>query len=77
MSCAYIDKSAISCGLVGYVSYTSSKTERFYSWLKFFSLDDLRKQGTMYLKRSNNIPMAVLKYLTPNEMRRNLTLWAA
>ena len=50
--------------------------ERFYSWLKFFSLDDLRKQGATYLKRSNNIPMAVLNYLTPNEMRKTLCLWS-
>ena len=33
--------------------------ERFYSYLKFYSIDDLREQGKRYLKRSNNIPMAV------------------
>ena len=46
--------------------------ERFYSYLKFYSLEDLRKQGTQYLKRSNNIPMAVLGYLTPIEKRNQL-----
>lgn len=34
--------------------------ERFYNYLKFYSLDDLRYQAKLYLKRSNNIPMAVL-----------------
>ena len=46
--------------------------ERFYSYLKFYSLEDLREQGKRYLKRSNNIPMAVLKYLTPKEKRAEL-----
>ena len=45
--------------------------ERFYSYLKFYSLEDLREQGKRYLKRSNNIPMAVLKYLTPKEKKQN------
>lgn len=46
--------------------------ERFYSYLKFYSLEDLIKQGMAYLKRSNNIPMAVLGYLTPKEKREEL-----
>ena len=46
--------------------------ERFYSFLSFYSLEDLIKQGTQYLKRSNNIPMQVLNYLTPIEMRQKL-----
>ena len=46
--------------------------ERFYSYLKFYSLEDLREQGQRYLKRSNNIPMAVLGYLTPKEKRTEL-----
>ena len=46
--------------------------ERFYSFLIFYSLEDLIKQGTKYLKRSNNIPMQVLNYLTPIEMRKKL-----
>lgn len=48
--------------------------ERFYSFLKFYSLEDLREQGKKYLKRSNNIPMAVLGYLTPKEKRQQLEL---
>lgn len=44
--------------------------ERFYSFLKFYSLDDLRYQAKQYLKRSNNIPMAVLNYRTPLEQKR-------
>lgn len=43
--------------------------ERFYSYLKFYSLEDLRYQAKLYLRRSNNIPMAVLNYKTPNEMK--------
>ena len=46
--------------------------ERFYSFLSFYSLEDLREQGKRYLKRSNNIPMQVLKYKTPIEMRQEL-----
>ena len=46
--------------------------ERFYSYMKFYSLEDLRKQGAAYLKRSNQIPMAVLGYLTPKEKRAEL-----
>ena len=46
--------------------------ERFYSYLKFYSFEDLQEQGARYLKRSNNIPMAVLGYLTPKEKRAEL-----
>jgi transposase InsO family protein len=46
--------------------------ERFYSYLKFYSFEDLKKQGAEYLKRSNQIPMAVLGYLTPKEKRAEL-----
>ena len=46
--------------------------ERFYNYLKFYSLEDLRYQAKLYLKRSNNIPMAVLNYKTPNECRKIL-----
>ena len=46
--------------------------ERFYSYLTFYSLEDLRKQAKAYLKRSNNIPMQVLGYLTPIQKRNQL-----
>ena len=46
--------------------------ERFYSYLTFYSLEDLRKQAKVYLRRSNNIPMQVLNYLTPIEKRKQL-----
>lgn len=46
--------------------------ERFYQYLKFYSLDDLRQQGSQYLKRSNNIPMYVLQLRTPNQQRQLL-----
>ena len=45
--------------------------ERFYSYLKFYSLEDLRKQGSQYLKRSNRIPMAVLEYLKKKKKREH------
>ena len=48
--------------------------ERFYSFLSFYSLEDLIKQGTKYLKRSNNIPIQVLNYLTPIEIRQNYSI---
>lgn len=50
--------------------------ERFYNYLKFYSMDDLHLQASRYLKRSNNIPMSVLNYLTPKEMRNKLSLSA-
>ena len=46
--------------------------QRFYSNLKFYSYDDLLKQMKAYLKRSNNIPMQSLNWLTPLEVRHNL-----
>ena len=49
--------------------------ERFYSYLKFYSLEDLRKQGALYLRKSNNIPMAVLGYLSPKEKREQLEIF--
>lgn len=55
--------------------------ERFYRHLKFYSFDDLVKQMSAYLERSNNIPISTLKsrdgkekWLTPNLKRAEL-LW--
>lgn len=46
--------------------------ERFYNHLKFYSFEDLHKQMARYLKRSNNIGITTLNYLTPNEKRKEL-----
>lgn len=46
--------------------------ERFYNHLKFYSYDDLLIQMKRYLKRSNNIPMAVLGWESPLQKRREL-----
>ena len=46
--------------------------QRFYSYLKFYSYDDLLNQMKVYLKRSNNIPMQSLNWLTPLETRHIL-----
>lgn len=46
--------------------------QRFYSYLKFYSYDDLLIQMKSYLKRSNNIPMQSLNWLTPLETRHKL-----
>lgn len=43
--------------------------ERFYNHLKFYSYEDLLVQMKRYLKRSNNIPMAVLGWKTPLQKR--------
>jgi len=58
-----------------------SDNERFYKWLKFYSYEDLLKQMKAYLKRSNDIPMSVLKtrdgaqdWLTPKMKRKELLL---
>ena len=47
--------------------------QRFYQHLKFYSLQDLRYQAKVYLKRSNNTAMATLNYLTPIEKRALLS----
>ena len=39
---------------------------------KFYSYDDLIKQMKAYLKRSNNIPMQVLGWISPIEKRESL-----
>ena len=46
--------------------------QRFYSFLSFYSYDDLLIQMKSYLKRSNNIPMQVLNWLTPLQKREQL-----
>ena len=46
--------------------------QRFYSYLQFHSYDDLLKQMKAYLKRSNNIPMQSLNWLSPLEMRQKI-----
>lgn len=45
---------------------------RFYNFLSFYSYNDLKKQTKSYLKRSNNIPMQVLGWLSPLEMRNQI-----
>lgn len=45
---------------------------RFYKYLKFYSFEDLQDQMKNYLKRSNNIGMTPLNYLTPIEARKKL-----
>lgn len=46
--------------------------ERFYNYLKFYSFNDLQEQMKRYLYRSNNIPMAVLGWKSPNLKQREL-----
>ena len=46
--------------------------QRFYNYLSFYSYNDLIVQMNRYLKRSNNIPMAVLNWSTPVEKRKEL-----
>lgn len=46
--------------------------QRFYQFLKFYSYEDLLKQMKAYLKRSNNIPMQVLGWISPLEKRHIL-----
>ena len=46
--------------------------ERFYNYLKFYSFRDLQEQMKRYLYRSNNIPMAVLGWKSPNQKQREL-----
>lgn len=46
--------------------------ERFYNFLSFYSYEDLKVQMKRYLNRSNNIPMQVLGWMTPLQMRSAL-----
>ena len=46
--------------------------ERFYNFLKFYSFHDLQIQMKRYLYRSNNIPMAILGWKTPNRIHHEL-----
>lgn len=46
--------------------------ERFYNFLKFYSYDDLLVQMKRYLNRSNNIPMAVLGWKSPQQLHKEL-----
>ena len=46
--------------------------ERFYNHLNFYSFNDLQEQMKRYLYRSNNIPMAVLDWKSPNQKQREL-----
>lgn len=42
--------------------------DKFYRGLRFFSLDDLRKQGKAWEKRYNSIPKQVLGYKSPDQV---------
>lgn len=46
--------------------------ERFYNHLRFYSFRDLQVQMKRYLYRSNNIPMAILGWKSPNQKHREL-----
>ena len=47
--------------------------ERFYNHLCFYSLDDLQLQMKRFLRRSNNIPMSVLGWKSPNLRQQELS----
>lgn len=49
--------------------------ERFYNYLSFYSYSDLQLQMKRYLFRSNNIPMAVLDWKSPNQKQQELELF--
>ena len=46
--------------------------ERFYNYLRFYSLKDLQLQMKRYLHRSNRIPMSVLGWKSPVEKRMDI-----
>ena len=45
--------------------------ERFYTYRRFYSLDDARKQIRRYNNEYNNFPMQPLKWKSPNEVLRD------
>ena len=52
-----------------YTMIDEASRERFYSNLTFYSYDDLIIQMKRYLYKSNRLPMQVLGWLSPIEMR--------
>ena len=48
--------------------------ERFYNHLSFYSYEDLQLQMKRYLRRANNIPMAVLGWKSPRQKQLELGL---
>ncbi len=46
--------------------------ELFYNFLRFYSFEDLQLQMKRYLRRSNNIPMTVLGWISPNQLHSQL-----
>lgn len=46
--------------------------ERFYNFLSFYSHEDLQLQLQRYLYRSNNIPMSILGWRSPNQKHKEL-----
>ncbi|MCQ2801543.1 MAG: integrase core domain-containing protein [archaeon] len=42
--------------------------DKFYRYLKFCNLNDLREQGERWNNRYNNMPKLVLKFKTPNKV---------
>ena len=42
--------------------------------MKYYSFEDLEKQMKAYLRRSNNIPMQVLGWLSPVQKRKQLEI---
>ena len=50
--------------------------ERFYNYLSFYSFEDLQLQMKRYLYRSNNIPMSVIGWRSPNQMHKVLARMA-
>lgn len=42
--------------------------DKFYRYLKFYSLDDLREQGKKWNAKYNELPKFILKFRTPNEI---------
>lgn len=50
-----------------------SDQERFYNHLRFYSYEDLQIQMKRYLRRANNIPMAVLGWESPAQKQQELS----
>ena len=50
-----------------YTPRHNGKVERFYSCRSFYSLEDFAKQLAVHSRRSNNLPMRPLHWLSPAE----------
>ena len=59
-------------GIAGKWRETTGMIRNAFTTLRFYSFNDLQGQMKRYLYRSNNIPMAVFAWKSPNRKHKEL-----